>query len=50
VQMRSLHSGLNPYRDLAFFPPPKSVKRGLYASRVKLDKAAPKEVIAAPLF
>jgi hypothetical protein len=29
---RSLHCGLNPYRDLAFFPPPKSVKRGVYAS------------------
>ena len=29
---RSLHRALNPYRDLAFFPPPKSVKRGLYAS------------------
>jgi hypothetical protein len=41
---------LNPYRDLAFFPPPKSVKRGWYASCVKLDKAAPKEVSAPPSF
>jgi len=32
LHKRSLHRGLNPYRDLAFFPPPKSVKRGLYAS------------------
>ena len=47
---RSLHRRLNSYRGLAFFPPLKSVKRGLYPPSAKLDKAAPKKVIAAPLF
>jgi hypothetical protein len=50
IGTRSLHRWLNAYRGLAFFPPPKSVKQGLYTPEAKLDKVAPKKVIAAPLF
>jgi hypothetical protein len=38
------------YKDLAFFSPPPSAKGGLHTLNVILDKAAPKKVIAAPLF
>src|SRR5262245_31706876 len=37
-------------KDLAFFSPPQSAKGGLHTLNVILDKAALKQVIAAPLF